>query len=378
MVSRIRVLHAYKVFLPEVRGGVPTVLDALARLAPEKFEQTILATAAVPGTQAHDSGAKVEKARSFGDWLSLPLAPFYPWRLWRRLARTDVVFLHAPFPLADLVLAFTTRRARALVVYWHSHVVAQRFAFRLVAPLMRMTLRRADAIVLSHEKLVYPGSILEPFRDKCVFAPYGVDAEKFSPAPASAPRERRLVVACGRLVTYKGFDALIEAAPLFDADIVIVGEGGERASLAGAIAQAGLEARVRLAGEIADEELLALLRSADVFAFPSRTSAETFGLAQLEAMACGLPVVNTRLPTAVPELARDGREAITVEPGDAQALGRAIDTLLRDDALRARLGAAARERALAHFALPLYRARMTHLIEECAVGARRASQAASP
>ncbi len=371
MGSRLRVLHAYKVFFPDVRGGVPTVLDALSRLAPQRFAQTILATSKRPRASTTQDGAEVETVRSLGDALSLPVSPFYPWRLWRRLAAVDVVILHAPFPLADLVLAFTTRRARALIVYWHSHVVAQRFAFRFVAPLMRMTLKRADAIVLSHPALVYPGSILEPFREKCVFAPYAVDVDKFSPSPerASAPAREKLVVACGRLVKYKGFDILIEAAHLFEGQVVIIGEGGERAALTQKIKELGLESRVRLVGLLEDGELVALLRRADAFAFPSRTSAETFGLAQLEAMACGLPVVNTRLPTAVPELARDGAEAITVPPGDAQALGQALDRLLRDDVLRARLGGAARVRALAHYAMPVYQERMARLIESCAAGA---------
>jgi len=379
MVSRLRVLHAYKVFFPDVRGGVPTVLDALSRLSPLRFAHSLLVTSRAPGRRMTPEGVDVESVRSFGDVLSLPIAPLYPWRLWRRLATADVVFLHAPFPLADLVLAFTMGRARSLVVYWHSHVVSQRLAYRFVAPLMRLTLRRADAIVLSHPALVYEGSILEPHRAKCVFAPYAVDARKFHPLAWSPAQPRagaqRLVVACGRLVKYKGFDVLIEAAQRFDAQVVIVGEGAERAALARKIARLGLSARVSLPGVLQEEALIALLQRADVFAFPSLTSAETFGLAQLEAMACGLPVVNTSLPTAVPELARHDSEALTVAPGDAAALAGAINRLLGDEALRARLGAAARARALEHYDLPLYAQRMERLIEECAAG--RASEQVS-
>jgi len=86
-------------------------------------------------------------------------------------------------------------------------------------------------------------------------------------------------------------------------------------------------------------------------------------------------VVNTSLPTAVPELARHDSEALTVAPGDAAALAGAINRLLGDAALRARLGAAARARALEHYDLPLYAQRMERLIEECAAG--RASEQVS-
>ena len=66
----------------------------------------------------------VERVRSFGDVLSLPAAPTYPLRLWRRIAEHDLLALHAPFPLADLVFAFGLGRNRPLVVHWHADIVS--------------------------------------------------------------------------------------------------------------------------------------------------------------------------------------------------------------------------------------------------------------
>ncbi|MFX5472303.1 glycosyltransferase, partial [Acinetobacter baumannii] len=65
----------------------------------------------------------VERVRSFGNLLSLPAAPAYPWRLWRRIADYDLLAIHAPFPLADLVFAFGFGRNRPVVVHWHADIV---------------------------------------------------------------------------------------------------------------------------------------------------------------------------------------------------------------------------------------------------------------
>jgi glycosyltransferase involved in cell wall biosynthesis len=155
----------------------------------------------------------------------------------------------------------------------------------------------------------------------------------------------RLVVAVGQLVDYKGFDVLVEAMRDVDAHLVIIGDGPRRNRLARRIAAGDLSAQVTLWGTASDMELRAVLCAADVFAFPSVLCSETFGIAQLEAMACGLPIVNTALPTGVCWVARHGHEALTVAPDNAAALADAIRRLLTDPALAERLGSAGRQRA---------------------------------
>jgi ABC-type polysaccharide/polyol phosphate export permease len=96
------------------------------------------------------------------------------------------------------------------------------------------------------------------------------------------------------------------------------------------------------------------MQIADVFVMPSVTSAETFGIVQIEAMAAGRPIINTALDTAVPHVARDGIEAITVPPRDPAKLAEAINTLINDPERRRRMGEAARRRAIADYAMDTF------------------------
>ncbi|MHC2619603.1 ABC-type polysaccharide/polyol phosphate export permease/glycosyltransferase involved in cell wall biosynthesis [Bradyrhizobium huanghuaihaiense] len=356
---RPSVLHIFKIYYPDLFGGTLTVIRDICASLKDVFASAVLVCSqSAERREIIVNDVPVERVRSFGNVLSLPAAPTYPWRLWRRSAEHDLLALHAPFPLADLVFAFGLGARRPLVVHWHADIVTHAGLRWFIEPLMRRTLRRAKAIIVSDHVLVDNTPLLREFEDKCHVVPFGIDTSGYDwpkIEPHHVNDRGRLVLACGRLVPYKGFDVLIHSAAAHNFETWIIGEGVERPRLEQLIQELGLGDRVRLIGSVNDCERIKLMCLADVFVMPSVTNAETFGLVQLEAMAAGRPIVNTALDTAVPRVARHGIEAITVPPGDAEKLGEAIDTLIRDPERRRRMGLAARSRALSRYSATAFK-----------------------
>jgi rhamnosyl/mannosyltransferase len=143
---------------------------------------------------------------------------------------------------------------------------------------------------------------------------------------------------------------LIEAMwALEGVQLVIAGEGREAERLRRQARIVGLSERVHFTGRVDRASAVGLLRGAAVFCLPANQRSEAFGLCQIEAMTCGLPVVSTDLPTGVPEINRDGETGIIAPPGDAKGLTEALGRLLGDAALRRRMGEAGRRRAAEHY-----------------------------
>jgi rhamnosyl/mannosyltransferase len=112
------------------------------------------------------------------------------------------------------------------------------------------------------------------------------------------------------------------------------------------------------------DDIKVLLHAARVFALPSVTIAEAFGIVQIEAMATGLPVVNTDLPTAVPHIARHAREGLTVAAGNPAALADALRHLLDNPEYAETLGNAGRARAVVEFDEAQFLARMQAVYDD--------------
>ncbi|MEY9506870.1 glycosyltransferase involved in cell wall biosynthesis [Bradyrhizobium diazoefficiens] len=212
---RPSVLHIFKIYYPDLFGGTLTVIRDICASLKDAFASAVLVCSqSAERREIVVNDIPVERVRSFGNVLSLPAAPTYPWRLWRKIAEHDLLALHAPFPLADLVFAFGFGAKRPLVVHWHADIVTHAGLRWFIDPLMRRTLRRAKAIIVSDRVLVDNTPLLREFEDKCHVVPFGIDITGYDwpkIEPHHVNDRGRLVLACGRLVPYKGFDVLIRA-----------------------------------------------------------------------------------------------------------------------------------------------------------------------
>src|SRR5204862_3945310 len=216
-------------------------------------------------------------------------------------------------------------------------------------------LARCSAIICPSRNYAETSCDLRPFDHLCRVVPFGIATEKFDvadPVAVESLREQygpRIVLAVGRLVYYKGFEYLIRAMKSVDGRAVIVGDGPLRDELRNLAIACGVSDRVVFAGEISGKDLISYLHAADVFALPSITRSEAFGIVQLEAMACGKPVINTNLDSGVPSVSLDGITGLTVPPADSEALAAAINKLFDNDDLRSRYGDAGRTRVAREF-----------------------------
>ncbi|MCL3998711.1 glycosyltransferase family 4 protein [Streptomyces lavenduligriseus] len=189
-------------------------------------------------------------------------------------------------------------------------------------------------------------------RDRVHVVHIGADTDLFAPNPAVAEVPGRIVTTSSADVPLKGLVFLVEALAKVRAEhpaahLVVVGKRPAEGPVAQAIERYGLAGAVDFVKGISDAELVDLIRSAEVACVPSLY--EGFSLPAAEAMATGTPLVATT-GGAIPEVAgRDGETCLAVPPGDADALAAALNRLLGDPGLRARLGAAGRDRVLAKF-----------------------------
>src|SRR5208282_387744 len=164
------------------------------------------------------------------------------------------------------------------------------------------------------------------------------------------------------------FEYLIRAMAKVNGELIIIGDGPLRGFLENEAQAIGVRSRVHFLGEVQNTQLSAYYHASDVFVLPSVARSEAFGIVQLEAMACGKPVVNTQLDSGVPYVSLDGETGFTVEPRDSNALAVAISTLLDEHALRARFGAAARRRVEKEFNAELMARRTLDVYQEVMEG----------
>lgn len=252
--------------------------------------------------------------------------------------RPDLVQLHAlPTPAA---VPFLRRVGPLVVSAWGSDVVQRD---RRKSQLYPALLAHADALTATSHYLaeVLATYLRRPRRIAVI--PFGVDAEQFQPAAMLPPQLR--IGTLRHLEPIYGIDLLVDAVPIIKAthpnvEVAIGGAGSQQQALAAQVVRLGLTDQVRLYGRVPHAEVPAFLGALRIFAMPSR--AESFGVAALEAQACGVPVVATRVG-GLPEAVAEDVSGVLVPPDDAPALAEALLRLLDDPQRTAAMGRAGRD-----------------------------------
>lgn len=365
----MNVLHVYKDYYP-ILGGIENHVRLLASLLSEQdgIRVTVLTTSpTVRGHVLQDRKVRVIKAGRLATVASTPISLSLFAQM--RALEADIVHLHFPYPVGELAYLLSGRRS-PLVITYHSDIIRQRWLLSLYRPFLWRVLRRADAIIASTPNYIRASPFLAQLEPKCRVIPFGIDWNRFQQRDdAQVERLRHLydpplLIFVGRFRYYKGLTYLIEAMKEVKATLLLIGSGPLEKELRHQVWASNLTERVLFLGEVPDENLPSLYQASDIFVLPSCERSEAFGITQLEAMACGVPVISTELGTGTSFVNVDGETGLVVPPADPGALAQAIHRLLSDEALREAMGHRGKERVEREFGVGLMVKRTVQLYRE--------------
>lgn len=274
-----------------------------------------------------------------------------------RWERLDVLHVHYAIPhAASAWMACEILRAEGgamprLVTTLHGTDITVVGNDRSFLPVTRFVVERSDAVTVPSRALERQtrenlGLVIDRAID---VIPNFVDTEAYVPAPARAPRRPPRLIHNSNFRPLKRVDDVVRvfaavhrARP--DCELILVGDGPERSRIERLVHELGLSAAVHFLGK--QLRFVEVLQGARAFLLPSAT--ESFGLAALEALSCGVPVVATRTG-GLPEVVTDGVDGVLLPVGEIDAMAAATLRLVEDDALWGRMSAAARATAETRF-----------------------------
>jgi glycosyltransferase involved in cell wall biosynthesis len=335
---------------PYHRGGKEVRYHELARRLAERAEIHVYTMHWWKGPRERSEGAVTFHAISklhrlyTKDRRSVSQAIFFAAACFRLLkSRFDVLEAdHIPYFQVLALRVVATLKRRPLVVTWHE--VWGRSYWRQylgwVGPaawmIESLAMRLPDHIIAASPQTAERLRMLGAYGGPITEAPNGIDIEEIrNTYPDEAATD---LVVVGRLMVHKRIDMLLEAVALLHRDGMpvtcrVIGDGPERLSLRGRARALGVDRAVDFRHDVGEQkDVYALMKAAKVFVFPS--AREGFGIAVLEALACGLPVVTTSAPDNLAQhLALRSPRSIVCDPS-APAIAASIKRLLAERATR--------------------------------------------
>lgn len=375
--------------------GVPVHIFSLARPNVVRFHEdlpklrapvTYVPDLSEPGKLWHYAREAARRYRGrYARTAAYVLRTGRPGLLWRFLQATYVArkaralrlrHLHAHFANRATSVAFLASRISGIPYSFTAHAV-DIFSERVREKVLARKIADARFVVtVSEFNKAFLEDLVGDGRGRIVRVYNGIDLCRFSP-DGGPPPSPFTILSVARLVEKKGLEVLVEACRHLrdrgrEFQCWIAGMGRLYGRLQGLIEEGALGDRVHLLGALAHQEVLERYHAAHLFVLPCRVGADGnrdgLPVSIVEALACGLPVVTTPL-TGIPEAVRDGHNGRLVPEGDARAVADAIESMIRDRTLYARLQANARPSVASAFDRTRTAVALRNLLEEAPGGA---------
>lgn len=356
---RTRVLQISNYYSPHI-GGIEKTCQILSEGLSDEYEVKVICFSEdtrtkheiTNGIEVTKPGVVLNIARQ-----GLSLSYFF---ILRRLIKSfspDIIHLHYPNPFVTALLLPLIPSKAKLYVQWHLDITKQKHIYPFIKPIETRLLKRADLIVPTSPNYRDSSVPLKPFLSKTdilasaineIELDLSLEEQKSVDRIKDEAKGKKIIFFIGRHVPHKGILDLIEAEKLIKGDChIFIGGTGP---ITEEVEKRCSSKRVSFLGRLSDAQKKCYYHAADIFAFPSYTKAEGFGLTLAEAMYCRAVPVTYEIPgSGVNWVSLKDKTGLEVPNRDVKEYAKAIDKLLSDDELRMNMAEAAHQRVVENF-----------------------------
>lgn len=369
----MRVLHISKYYSPCI-GGVENICKYIVDGQPKDSVAVVCFDEGRRDCVDFVNGVKVWRV---GTWINISrqaLSLSYFRVLYRAIQefKPDIIQFHWANPFPAAVLLTMLPKNIKLIIHWHMDIINQKRIYPLIKPIETALLKRANLVVVTSPQY-RDGSIpLLSFRSKIRIVQNAINEDMMKLRPDDEFRikelkskydNKKIIFFVGRHISYKGLPYLLEAEKYIKEECVLIIAGS--GPLTDSLKSQCKSSRVHFVGRLSDDELRWYHYAATIFAFPSITKNEAFGVALAEAMYASTPAVTFHIEgSGVNWVCLDQLTGFEVPNGDCRAYANAIDRLLADEELATRMGHAGHKRVVENFTIPLMNASMNQCYNE--------------